>query len=468
VNPTGTEATRVVGVKRLSQFLRRLVDENRHLRGIGVSGEVSNLKPFASGLWFDLKEDDAVLSCVAWSDVAGKLGELQNGQAVTAYGSVGIYPKRSGYQFVVRNVTIAGLGDLHKRYEELRARLGAEGLFDRPKRTLPRYPFRIALVSSPRADGYNDFVQIMRTRAPHVWVELVETPVQGLAAAPDIAEAIRKASRLEVDVIVIARGGGSAEDIFAFSQEAVVRAVAHAAHPTISAIGHAKDIPLSDLVADRRAETPSNAAHLLTERTTQELSAMLVERARRLSLGVRRPLQAARQRLRGAIDRSALVSPERVADPQRRRLLERSETLADSVSHVVARRRTRLETLARRLDRLDPLRRLGEHRATLKVLAYRLSRLDLAGKRALRGEALRARLVEALPRLLERKRARAALAGRALNASDPTALLARGYAIVEYGGRVVRNASAVPIGERIEAKLAHGTLGARVEERRDV
>jgi exodeoxyribonuclease VII large subunit len=468
VNSTGSQAPRIVGVKRLSQFLRRLVDENRHLRGIGVSGEVSNLKPFASGLWFDLKEDDAVLSCVAWSDVAGKLADLQNGQAVTAYGSVSIYPKRSGYQFVVRNVTIAGLGDLHKRYEELRARLSAEGLFDRPKRALPRYPFRVALVSSPRADGYTDFVQIMRMRAPHVSVELVETPVQGLAAAPGIAQAIRKASQLDVDVIVIARGGGSAEDIFAFSQEPVVRAVAHAGHPTISAIGHAKDTPLCDLVADRRAETPSNAAHLLTERTTQELMGMLAERARRLSLGARRPLHMARQRLRGAIDRSALVSPERVVEPQRRRLFERADTLGDSVSHALARRRARLEMLARRLDRLDPLRRLGEHRSTLKVLTYRLSRADLAGKRALRTQTLSARLVEALPRLLERKRTRAALAGRALHASDPSTLLARGYAIVEYAGRVVRDASAVPLGERIEAKLAHGTLGARVEDRRDV
>jgi exodeoxyribonuclease VII large subunit len=124
---------------------------------------------------------------------------------------------------------------------------------------------------------------------------------------------------------VIARGGGSAEDIFAFSQEAVVRAVANAEHPTISAIGHAKDVPLCDLVADRRAETPSNAAHLLTERTTGELGAAIADWGRRLSAGARRPVVAAQHRLRGALDRSALVSPERIADPHRRRLLEGAE-----------------------------------------------------------------------------------------------------------------------------------------------
>ncbi|HTV74333.1 MAG TPA: exodeoxyribonuclease VII large subunit [Candidatus Acidoferrales bacterium] len=460
-----SETMRVVGVKRLSQYLRRLVEENRHLRGIGVSGEVSNLKPFASGLWFDLKEEEAVLSCVAWSDVAGKLADLRNGQAITAYGSVGVYPKRSGYQFVVRNVTIAGFGDLHKRYEELRLRLEAEGLFERPKRPLPRFPFRIALVSSPRADGYNDFVQIMRSRAPHVAVVLVETPVQGLAAAPDIADAIRRASRLPVDAIVIARGGGSAEDIFAFSQEPVVRAVANAEHPTISAIGHAKDIPLCDLVADRRAETPSNAAHLLTERTTAELIAAIADWERRLGAGARRPVIAARRRLRGALDRSALVSPERIADAHRRRLLEGIDGLGVALTQAFARRRTRLETVTRRLDRLDPLARLGEHRATLRVLHYRLSRIEVVAPRSQRAQGAGVRLRDAMPRLLERKRARATLASRALSASDPTALLARGYAIVEYAGHVVRDAAAVPLGERVEAKLAHGTLLARVEGR---
>ncbi|HEY0797737.1 MAG TPA: exodeoxyribonuclease VII large subunit [Candidatus Baltobacteraceae bacterium] len=461
------DTVRVVSVKALSDYIKRVVEKNANLRGVGVRGEVSNLKAFPSGLWFDLKEEDAVLSCVAWSDVAGKLGDLRNGQAVTAYGSVGVYPKRSGYQFVVRNVTIAGLGDLHKRYEELRAKLAAEGLFDRPKRALPRYPFTIALVSSPRADGYNDFMKIMRERAPHVRIELIETPVQGLAAAPEIAEAVRKASRLRVDAIVIARGGGSAEDMFAFSLEPVVRAVANAAHPTISAIGHAKDTPLCDLVADRRAETPSNAAHLLTERTTSDLLLTIVDWERRLASGAGRPIVAGRHRLRSAIDRSALVLPERVIDPQRRALLDATEQLAASVARMLALRRTRLDVATRRLDRLDPLRRLGERRAELNLLAYRLARLDAIRPRRLRAQTAQERLTNAMPRVFERKRSRIALAMRGLAASDPTALLARGYAIVVYNGHAVRDAASVPIGERIEATFARGTLAARVEERRD-
>jgi len=414
---------RVVGVKRLSQHVKRLLESDKNLRGLGVVGEISNLKPHPLGLFFNLKEEEAVLACVAWSDVVGKLPALRDGQEITAYGSLTVWPKRSGYQFTVRKAEVSGVGDLHLRYEALRRALAEEGLFDRPKRALPRYPFSIALVSSPRADGYNDFMKIVRTRAPHVRITLLETPVQGLAAVPGIVDAIARASRLEVDVIVVARGGGSAEDIFAFSQESVVRALASATHPTISAIGHAKDVPLCDLVADRRAETPSNAAHFLTERATSDLLAGIEDMSRRLAAGVRRPVLFARRRLNAALDRSALVFPERAIAAHRRRFADTFE----------------------RLERVDPRRRLNEHRAAFTLLDYRLSHVDLTA----------------------RKRARLALAARGLEASDPTAILARGYAMVEYEGVVVRDAACVPIGALIQARLGRGKVQARVESKQD-
>jgi exodeoxyribonuclease VII large subunit len=413
---------RVVGVKRLSAYLKRVIDADKNLRGIGVTGEISNLKPSTFGLFFNLKEEEAVLSCVAWSDVAGKLPALRDGQAITAYGSLTTWPKRSGYQFVVRNVVVDGVGDLHQRLEDLCRRLAAEGLFDRPKRALPRCPFHIALVSSPRADGYKDFVRIVRERAPHVRITLLETPVQGLAAVPEIVEALEAASRLNgIDAIVLARGGGSAEDIFAFSQEAVVRAVAGAAHPIISAIGHAKDVPLCDLAADVRAQTPSNAAHLLTERTTYDLLGTIEESRRRLTAGVGRPVVSARRRLHAALDRSALLFPERVLAGQRRRWVDAIE----------------------RMERVDPLHRVAEQRTKLATLEHRLSRIDLFSARL----------------------TRVALALRGLEASDPTAILARGYAIVEHNGRIVRDAESVPPGDVIEARLGKGRLVARVEGR---
>jgi exodeoxyribonuclease VII large subunit len=224
-------------------------------------------------------------------------------------------------------------------------------------------------------------------------------------------------------VIVVARGGGSAEDIFAFSQESVVRALAGATHPTISAIGHAKDVPLCDLVADRRAETPSNAAHLITERATSDLLAGIEDMSRRLAAGVRRPVLFARRRLHAALDRSALVFPERAIAGHRRRFADAFE----------------------RLERVDPRRRLNDHRAAFTLLDYRLSHVDLTA----------------------RKRARLALAARGLEVSDPTAILARGYAMVEYGGVVVRDAACVPLGELIQARLGRGKVQARVESKQD-
>jgi exodeoxyribonuclease VII large subunit len=416
-----SEDTKVVGVKRLSQYLKRILESDKNLRGIGVTGEISNLKPHPLGLFFSLKEEDALLNCVAWSDVAGTLPALRDGLEITAYGSLALWPKRGGYQLIVRRVQTGELGDFHVRYEELRKRLAEEGLFDRPKRALPRYPFGVALVSSSCADGYNDFVKIMRARAPHVRITLLETPVQGLSAVSGIVDALARASRLDVDVIVMARGGGSPEDIFAFSQEQVVRAVAQAAHPVISAIGHAKDVPLCDLSADRRAETPSNAAHLLTECTTTSLSEMIGQRGYRLKLGVRRALLIARRRVDTAVERSALLFPERVLQSHRRRLVDVGE----------------------RLERVDPGRRSAGHRAALTLLAYRLMALT--------------------PLLLERKRTRCLLLAQALTAADPMAILKRGYALVEHNGHIVRKPEDVDVGALVVARLGRGKLIARVE-----
>ncbi len=460
-------APRVVGLKRLSLYLKRLLESDKSLRGIGVTGEISNLKPFASGLWFSLKEEDAVLTCVAWSDVVERLPELCNGREVTAYGSLTAWPKQGRYQFVVREVVASGMGELHRRYEELKRRLADEGLFDRPKRMLPRYPFRVALVSSPRADGYNDFVTLMRERAPHVRVRLVETSVQGLAAVPEITAAIGKASELDVDVVIVARGGGSAEDIFAFSQEPVVRALARCAHPTISAIGHAKDVPLCDLVADRRAETPSHAAHLLTERTTEDLLEWIAERGERLASGMRRTLQNARRRLSAAIDRSPLVLPERLLETQRQHLADASERAEETISRVLTERRTRADGVLRRLERVDPFRRVERGYTTLEMLGYRLSRIELLAGRRSRLETLVVRLDAAMQRLLERRRSRWELASRGLQAGDPHGILARGYAIVSTEGRVLRDAAEVGIGQAIEVRLARGKLAAHVERRED-
>ncbi|HWT04983.1 MAG TPA: exodeoxyribonuclease VII large subunit, partial [Xanthomonadales bacterium] len=258
---SGTRAdVRIVAVSRLANYIAGLFARERAFARIGVRGEISNLREQANGnVYFDLKDRDALLNCVAFSEAAATFPALANGDEIVAYGSVQTYGKASRYQLRVLDVAAeGGTGALHRRYEDLKTRLTAEGLFaPERKRALPRYPFRVALVTSKQADGYKDFFTQATARAPHVEVIVVETPVQGERAAPEIVRAIARASAMDVDLLVVARGGGSFEDLFAFSDERVVRALAASRIPTVSAIGHEADAPLTDFVADHRAPTPS-------------------------------------------------------------------------------------------------------------------------------------------------------------------------------------------------------------------
>ncbi len=201
----------VVPVWRLARYLAKKLDADPKLRRIGVRGEISGLTENANGnVYFDLKDRDALVKCIVWSDAAANLPPLANGQEIVAVGGVGTFAKRSNYQLVVTSVEDGGLGRLHAMYEALKRRLQAEGLFaSERKRPVPRFPFRVALVSSRNANGAGDFLMQAKARAPHVAIEFFETPVQGDAAAPEIVRALARASAAAVDLIVLARGGGS-------------------------------------------------------------------------------------------------------------------------------------------------------------------------------------------------------------------------------------------------------------------
>jgi len=207
---------------------------------------------------------------VVWSDRAPELPRLENGYQVIAYGEITAYSKASRYQLIAYRIELDGVGRLNEIFERLKRKLEAEGAFaPERKRPMPRFPFRIALVSSRGAAGATDFLKILRERAPHIEVVFEETPVQGVAAAGEIVRAINRASQAEVDCVVVARGGGSYEDLFAFNAEEVARAIMRCRHPVISAIGHESDHTIADFVADRRAETPSAAAHALAPATAR-------------------------------------------------------------------------------------------------------------------------------------------------------------------------------------------------------
>ena len=465
----GRSDVRVVAVSRLATYISGMFDRERAFARLGVRGEITNYKAQPNGnLYFDLKDRDALLNCIAFSEAAASFPALANGDQVVAYGTVGTYAQRSNYQLRVSEVVAEGAsGVLHQRYEALKARLAAEGLFAVERhRPLPRYPFKIALITSRTAEGARDFVTQVRARAPQVTFRFIESPMQGERAAPEIARAIARAGALpDVDVIVLARGGGSYEDLFAFNDERVVRALAASPIPTVSAIGHEADTPLTDLVADYRAATPSAAAQTIVPRR-DELLRLLAERRRVLERDVDRALAVRRQHVDGARRRLSAAARERTSALRER--LGRIERRVAAVAPAarLAQRRGRFEEFRDRLPRTAAalVRRRVE---TVGQLGARLHRADPAARVARAVGDLAARglqLDAAMRRLVERRRAVLHRIEASLDGNNPEAILQRGYAIVtDEAGRLLRDAADALPGSRITAQLARGSLKARVE-----
>ena len=412
----------VQSVSAIVGYIRKIISQNKILAGLRVRGEVSGLSQQPSGrMYFDLKEGAAILKCVAWPKEASKLPPFKNGDEVIAGGDYGTYSERSQYQLFVKSIELSGIGILYAQFEALKKRFREEGLFEpERKRPLPAFPRRIAVVSA-RGKGAEDFLQTLSKRAPFVEYEFIETRVQGDGAEIDIGAAIDKASRLDVEVIVVTRGGGSYEDLFPFNREPVVRAIVRAKYPVISAIGHTGDVHLSDYAADRTFETPSNAAQYFGAIADEFRSR--VERARtRLENSARMLLGNWGQRL------------DRAAEGVRR-----------SLRDCIVASEQRIMRLERRVDAASPQR-------SLMAMRERYTRADLGVQQG----GLNA---------LQRARQQFELLHARLEGANPTAPLARGFAIVSYEGRPLRDASDVPEGDLIEARLQRGRLHARVEKR---
>ncbi|GAC1395669.1 MAG: exodeoxyribonuclease VII large subunit [Vulcanimicrobiaceae bacterium] len=463
----GARAPRVVTVKRLADYLKRKVESDEHLRNIAVRGEVSGLRRQPSGnVNFALKDADALINCFAFASVFARGShELKDGLALVATGSVTSYAQRSSYQLVVRAVEFEGVGDLHALFEERKRTLTAEGVFAaQRKRPLPRYPFRIALVSSRTANGAQDFVTLLNDRAPHVGIVWCETVVQGPNAPGDIVRALARASRADVDCIVLTRGGGSFEDLFCFSDERVVRAVAAAKHPIVSAIGHTADQQLCDFAADVHVETPSAAAKALGF-ARADLAAMLDDRVARARAAAALRVERFYARLSKSLVRSKLADARLFLAPLAQRSGDLDASLASAVAASVRLREGRVRELERRLGAFDPRTRLAERARRLQRVVHAL---DVAGPAA--RERAVVRLRAASGRLEPATRAVAARCGQTLtlarahlDGNDPEAILQRGYAIVSHRGTIVRDPATLAPGEAIEARVARGTIFARVE-----
>jgi exodeoxyribonuclease VII large subunit len=356
-------------VSQLTGHVRRLFEANATLQDVWVEGEVSSFSRASSGhCYFTLKDAGAEIRCVMWRDVARAQHRLpQHGEQILAHGAVSVYEARGSYQLYVDLVRPAGVGDLHRQFELLKARLEAEGLFDAArKRPLPAWPRRIGLVTSPTAAALRDILNVLGRRYPLVQVLLAPALVQGNEAPPQIVTAIEALSaRDDVDLVIVARGGGSLEDLWAFNDERVARAIAVCRHPVISGVGHETDFSIADLSADVRAPTPSAAAELAVP-DRDELRAVVVGLATRLAETMLGQVAERQVALLGHWRALRHLSPQTRLRNARQRVDDLLVTAAAQIRYDLELRHERLAGLAARLESLSPLATLARGYAIVR------------------------------------------------------------------------------------------------------
>ncbi|HEY3366303.1 MAG TPA: exodeoxyribonuclease VII large subunit [Symbiobacteriaceae bacterium] len=394
-------------VRELTMHVRRLLERDETLANVWVKGEISNFKWHTSGhIYFTLKDDASQLKCVMFRTAASRLRfQPEGGMAVLVYGNVTVFDRDGVYQLYASDMEPAGIGALHLQFEQLKARLAAEGLFDEAlKRRLPRLPRKVGIVTAPTGAAVRDMIAITRRRYPAMKLVIAPALVQGEEAPASLIRSLNLVARLpEVDVIIIGRGGGSLEDLWAFNSEELARAIRACPVPVVSAVGHETDFTIADFAADLRAPTPSAAAELVVPSRAELMSQVDTLRSRLIHL-TRRHVERKRLQLKALAGRPVLLRPQGRLLQDRQRLDDLVRRLGFAGGQVMKRDRQKLKGLAGRLDALSPL-----------------------------------------------------------------AVLSRGYAIARGpDGRVIKEAAVVEIGDAISVMLARGELACRVESKTEV
>jgi exodeoxyribonuclease VII large subunit len=483
---------RIWKVSEITARIRSLLEGA--LADISVEGEVSNCRIAQSGhAYFTLKDAKSQIKCVCFREqMRGLKFKLEDGLHITVRGSIGVYEQRGEYQIYVQTMEPVGLGALQLAFEQLKKKLAAEGLFDQArKKPLPLLPSTIGVITSPTGAAIRDILRVLKRRHANAHVQIYPVKVQGTGAAEEIVEALRYFHAVRcAEVIIIARGGGSLEDLWAFNEEVLARAIFAAEIPIISGVGHEIDFTIADFVADLRAPTPSAAAELVV-RSREEFDGLIRERQRQLahhiryrlsqwkhhardlqthrgfrqlesllrsrrqhvddmaqslSVGMRLRLAMARQRVTDANARVASFDLRSRAEMLRRRIDQRREALRAAMDRIVARKRRTFVASQVRFAALDLGARVGKLRAQLErstaELQVRIDRLLVARRR---------RLESGMMQLDER---------------SPLNILKRGFAIAyDASGKVLRSAEQVAIGDEIAVRLERGELGATVRRK---
>jgi exodeoxyribonuclease VII large subunit len=434
----------VLTVSQLADRLRGVLEER--FPAVWVEGEISNFKVYTSGhAYFTLKDEGAQLKCVLFRNRARRIRfEPADGLHVLAFGSIEVYAQRGEYQLVVELLEPRGLGALQLAFEQLKERLQREGLFDPArKRALPRFPRKIGIVTSPTGAALRDMLRIIGRRFGEIHIVIAPAKVQGEGAAQEVAQGVRELHAIgDVDVIIVGRGGGSLEDLWAFNDEMLARTLAASKIPIVSAVGHEVDFTIADFVADLRAPTPSAAAELVV-REKQAVADSVSDLGRRLGAAMERRLTRERQHLEAVRRRRVLTDPRRPLRDLERRVDDASARLRRAIATAVRHAAHRLELAARGLRAQNPVARTLADRRRLTELSARLDR--------------------AAARQLDRARHRLGSSAGRLHSLSPLGVLARGYSLTRRpSGEIVRSVRQVGVGDEVDVLLSEGTLACRV------
>ncbi len=441
--PVPPPAPRIYSVTELLRAARATLESR--FTDVRVEGEISGLKRSGPGhIYFCLKDEEGQIDCVLFSREASRLKfELKEGMAVRCRGRLTLYEARGKFQMTLVEIEPTGAGALALAFEQLKQRLGAAGLFDPGrKRRLPFLPRRLGVVTSPQGAVVRDIIRIAHRRFP-LSIVVSPAPVQGEGAALAIASALRRIEAMaEVDVVIVARGGGSLEDLWAFNEEPVARAIFACRVPVISAVGHETDFTIADFVADLRAPTPSAAAELAVP-VLDDLRLEVANLRRRASRAATESIRAARHGLERA--RNRVGDPRRLLDERRQRLDDAVERGRRVLARRMATARAELRAAETRLYRAHPHRRILEQRGALLAMRHRLE------------AAIR-------PALAGRRHAVQAAAGK-LEALSPTRVLERGFSLTQRAdGHIVTRAADLTPGERVHVRLREGAFDATVDD----
>jgi len=443
-----TAAKTIYSVSELTKKIKALLEETYPF--LWIQGEISNFRMPASGhYYFTLKDANAQISAVMFRGQNKNLRFIpEDGMSVTGFGRVSVYSPRGAYQIILEYLEPSGVGALQAAFEQLKAKLSGEGLFDAAyKKELPLLPRKIVLITSATGAAVHDMIRVMQRRYPNIRIEIFPASVQGDQAVPDIVSAIELLNRRnDADFAVLARGGGSLEDLRAFNAEEVARAIFASGVPIVSAVGHETDYTIADFVADLRAPTPSAAAEMVVP-VKAELENRRLQLSRQLAAGAYKLIDDRRRRIRQLADR--LVHPKRRLDDLRLRLDELSNRLQAAFQRRLGREKERLDWRTQRLYANSPAILLQERRHRVAQLQQRLCSAanSLVRTRAMQAGAFNDRL----------------------NALNPAAVLQRGYSIARRRSDkcIIRDAAEVETGEILEILLARGKLTSLVKGKQE-